>query len=251
MKKRVFLLGSVLSITFLLRAFPVVHMDCKQDIEKAFQAEKDFIKDVFDHDQCWFLSYLMVTEVKSPVSGKFEKIQTNGELWATKEIRLVKTDKTETLMDGKDVFTVISTQKKVIRTRTAKDFFKNNDNVYNTILKDSMMKQYTIVSCSPVVERPGDTFMQYILVPLHRTKALYSKMVFSVTPRSLVFKKMYFEINPALASEARSYTMIVKERSKRVPDKNWSHISSKYLDSKGKLLKQYSGYEYKDLTQKK
>ena len=248
LKKRSVLLLALWLVGFpatLVLALPVVVSNPKEQLDKVFRAEDEYVKKVIQQGKCWYVEYRMTSEIADPIEKRYKTVVAEGAIYATKDTRRVKSDMVETYVDFNDVFTINKGAKTVTRGRSTPKALSANGAV-TQILRDSVLKQYTITSRTRIKE-DGDSLTRFEMKGV-TSNTQYRRLIFVTDDTRGMFRQIRAEINPAYSKELKAFTLQIKSRGVKAPDPSLKNLSNCFITNDEKLKPPYQEYRFVDLT---
>jgi len=224
---------------------------CQLELASVYRQEESKMHSALLNGDGWLVQYTMVSDVLNPLKKKYETVTTKGSLIAGKHMRYMKTDMVEVYMDEDDVFTINASTKSIMRTTSTLLRSRSDQDIYGIFMKDSLFKNYKLMSCAEHIFRSGDSILKYDLVPIIGGKSKCSKISVYVDPAKDELRKIEMQMNPKYGRLVQSYTIIFEKEEKMKLDKSWERLQNKVIAGNGQVLPKYKGYTYQDLKSKK
>lgn len=253
MKKYFILSATLLFLWLTIMAKPPVGSmsACAGKLQKMYNIEQSYIKELLEADKTWYLKYKMTTTISNPyLNGKTETVSTVGEIWARKNMRYVNTNELEMYVDDRDIFTINKSKHSIMRTRSSREILNSAGRVFKDVLSDSLKNLYKLASCQQIVEAGGEKIIKYDLIPIDKKKALVTLVTYYFVEETNILKKVYIENNPTLTTGVKDYWFEVLERGEKQMDNQMYPVRNKLLTTNGHLKPQYTHYRYIDLYNK-
>lgn len=245
MPKARFILIVILSICFVKAiSAQTLYKDCASELIDVYKKERSMLKSIIKANRFCHIKYTYKATLYNQVSKKMKETTENGELFAARFSRQVRSDDYMMFIDSNDMFSIDKKKKIIIHGNTVKGVL-DIDNVLfnNNILDDSSVKYYIVSKSSG-----SNKEIVYNIVGKNKEVCLFNVAIFHYNPAVNMFTKVVVEFNPTSSNPLLGYTLQVHERNSLSESKYNPSAKGNVLTKGGQLKDEFKGYKYRNMT---
>lgn len=223
--------------------------NCLVELRKIIDKEKKHSNQLLADGKVWHMNFLFMAMAKAPAEQEYHAVNTKGEVLASKKYKYVKEDEYEIYMDDKDVFTINSKDKSIMRTASNPQALEpQQSNPFFDLYSDTLLNHFSFNSCIDVYDSSLKmNLVCYTILPINKDRVMYSKIKIYVDKKVNAIKKIQTWYNSNIVRDMQMSTVVVNSSGEKKNTAITLPVKDIFLASNGQLKLPYHKYKYKDL----
>lgn len=217
-----------------------ISSDYTKEFTSVYTNERSVIKSIIKANRYCHIKYTYVANVYDQYNNDEKEVTENGEVFASKSSRQVRSNDYLIFADSTDIFSVNKKKKTILHARALRGTLDVDNVLFNrNILDDSTARYYDVTKSVT-----DNNIIIYSLIGKNKEICQFTTARFFYNPKINMFTKVVVEFNKASANHLLGYTLIVNERES-LTDSQYDIIARNNVLSKdGNLRSEFKGYKY-------